>query len=85
MNYRERHELALMDPYHSIVRVFDCEEEKILVGIKNVSSIPNTLMHRLEKCGYALHTIDRKSQLAGRAVDTELINPLTGHWMSGSS
>lgn len=85
MNYRDRHELALMDPYHSVVRVFDCEEDKILVGIKNVPSIPNTLMHKLEKCGYALHTVDRKSQLAGRAVDTQLINPITGHYMSGSS
>ena len=85
MNNLERHELALMDPYHSIVRVFDCEEDKILTGIKNISSIPNTLMHKLEKCGFALHTIDRKSQLAGRAVDTELINPITGRWMSGSS
>lgn len=85
MNYRDRHELALMDPYHSVVRVFDCEEGKILVGIKNVPSIPNTLMHKLEKCGYALHTVDRKSQLAGRAVDTQLINPITGHYMSGSS
>lgn len=85
MNYRDRHELALMDPYHSVVRVFDCEEDKILVGIKNVPSIPNTLMHRLENYGYALHTVDRKSQLAGRAVDTQLINPITGHYMSGSS
>lgn len=85
MNYRDRHELALMDPYHSVVRVFDCEEGKVLVGIKNVPSIPNTLMHKLEKYGYALHTVDRKSQLAGRAVDTQLINPITGHYMSGSS
>lgn len=85
MNYRDRHELALMDPYHSVVRVFDCEEGKVLVGIKNVPSIPNTLMHRLENYGYALHTVDRKSQLAGRAVDTQLINPITGHYMSGSS
>ena len=38
MNNLERHELALMDPYHSIVRVFDCEEDKILTGIKNISS-----------------------------------------------
>ncbi|MBQ3296075.1 MAG: hypothetical protein IJH00_06320 [Erysipelotrichaceae bacterium] len=85
MNNKEKHELALMDPYHSIVRTFDAKDDNILVGIKNVSSIPNTLMHKLEKCGFALHTIDRKSQLAGRAVDTGLINPLTGHYMSGSS
>ena len=57
----------------------------MLVGIKNVASIPNTLMHKLEPHGFSLHTIDKKSQLAGRAIDTELINPITGHYMSGSS
>ncbi|MBR2788229.1 MAG: hypothetical protein IKD94_03620, partial [Erysipelotrichaceae bacterium] len=65
--------------------VFKCDENAIRVGIKNVSSIPNTLMHKLENTGFALHTIDKKSQLAGRAVDTELINPITGYYMSGSS
>ena len=67
------------------MKVFDCKEGDILTGIKNSFAIPNTLMHRLEKTGFALHTIDKKSQLAGRAVDTELINPITGHYMSGSS
>jgi len=85
MDYRDKHYLALLNPYHSVVECFDCEEDKILTGIKNVSSIPNTLMHKLEKTGFALHTIDKKSQLAGRAIDTELINPITGHYMSGSS
>jgi len=85
MDYRDKHYLALLNPYHSVVKCFDCEEDKILTGIKNVSSIPNTLMHKLEKTGFALHTIDKKSQLAGRAIDTELINPITGHYMSGSS
>ena len=84
-NYQLQHRLALDDPYHSIVRVFDCDPEKILVGIKNVRGIPNTLMHKLEKTGFALHTIDKKSRLAGRAVDIDLINPITGHYMSGSS
>ena len=85
MNYKDAHRLALLNPYRSVVKVFESQEGDILVGIKNVSSIPNTLMHKLEKTGFALHTIDKKSQLAGRAVDTELINPITGHYMSGSS
>ncbi len=85
MNYQDRHRLAKLDPYHSVIRVFDCEEGKITVGIKNISSIPNTLMHKLEQTGFALHTIDKKSQLAGRAVDTQLINPISGRYMSGSS
>lgn len=84
-NYELQHKLALLNPYGSVVRAFDANPEAVLVGIKNIRSIPNTLMHRLEPHGFALHTIDKKSQLAGRAVDTELINPLTGHVMSGSS
>ena len=85
MKNSEKHELALLDPYRSVVRSFEIGEDVIPVGIKNVPSIPNTLMHKLEKYGFTLHTLDKKSQLAGRAVDTELINPITGHYMSGSS
>jgi len=84
-NYELQHKVALLNPYKSIVKVLDANPELYLVGIKNVSSIPNTLMHKLEPAGFSLHTIDKKSQLAGRAVDTELINPITGHVMSGSS
>lgn len=83
--YDLQHRVALLDPYGSVVRAFDADPEAILVGIKNIRSIPNTLMRRLEPHGFALHTIDKKSQLAGRAVDTQLINPITGHYMSGSS
>ncbi|MFR0978568.1 MAG: hypothetical protein ACLSFJ_03730 [Holdemania filiformis] len=39
----------------------------------------------MEPAGFTLHTIDKKSQLAGRAVDTQLINPISGRYMSGSS
>ena len=85
MKYEDRHRLALLNPYKSVVKVFDCDKDKITVGIKNISSIPNTLMHKLEKTGFALHTLDKKSQLAGRAVDTELYNPISGRYMSGSS
>ena len=85
MNYQDKHRLALINPYQSVVKVFDCKEGDILTGIKNSSAIPNALMHRLEKTGFALHTIDKKSQLAGRAVDTQLINPISGRLMSGSS
>ena len=84
-NYEKQHNVALLNPYGSVVRTLDADENAYLVGIKNVSSIPNTLMHKLEPYGFSLHTIDKKSQLAGRAVDTELINPITGHYMSGSS
>ena len=79
------HKLALLNPYKSVVQTFNVEKEGYLTGIKNISSIPNTLMHKLEKDGFVLHTIDKKSTLAGRAVDTDLYNPITGNYMSGSS
>ena len=84
-NYELQHRVAKLNPYHSIDKLLDGDPESFLVGIKNVSGIPNTLMHRLEKDGFSLHTVDKKSRLAGRAVDLDLINPITGHYMSGSS
>lgn len=47
-NYSLQHKTALLNPYGSIVKVLDGDPEKLLVGIKNVRSIPNTLMHRLD-------------------------------------
>lgn len=85
IDYDLRHKVALLNPYKSVYRVFDADKHAYLVGIKNVKSIPNSLMHKLEGKGFSLHTIDVKSQLAGRAVDTALINPISGHFMSGSS
>lgn len=79
------HKLAVLNPYKSVDKLLEPDFDKFFVGIKNVSSIPNTLMHKLEKDGFSLHTIDKKSTLAGRAVDTDLYNPITGHYMSGSS
>jgi Asp-tRNA(Asn)/Glu-tRNA(Gln) amidotransferase A subunit family amidase len=76
----------LLNPYKSVVKVLEVEnKDDYLVGIKNTSSIPNTLMKKLQPHGFSLHTVDKKSQLAGRAVDIELINPVTGNYMSGSS
>lgn len=79
------HKLASLNPYKSVDKLLEPDFNKHFVGIKNISSIPNTLMHKLEKEGFTLHTIDKKSTLAGRAVDTDLYNPITGHYMSGSS
>ena len=62
LDYELRHKVALLNPYRSVVKTFDIDKDKIPVGIKNVASIPNTLMHKLENYGYALHTIDKKSK-----------------------
>ena len=42
------------------------------------------MIQRLETCGFLTHTRDKMS-LGGRAVDIQLINPLTGKPMTGSS
>lgn len=79
------HKLAILNPYKSVIKSFDIDDKGLLVGIKNINSIPNSLMHKLEKDGFILHTLDKKSTLAGRAVDTDLYNPISGKYMSGSS
>ena len=65
-NYSLQHKTALLNPYGSIVKVLDGDPEKLLVGIKNVRSIPKTLMHRLEPVSYT-HLDVYKRQGAVRA------------------
>ncbi|RHN01047.1 hypothetical protein DWZ33_09475 [Dielma fastidiosa] len=81
----ERHALAELNPYHSVEQCFEVHHNELLVGIKNVEQIPASLLKRLQsKDRYALHTLDAHA-LGGRAVDLQLINPISGRWMSGSS
>lgn len=83
--------LAMKDPYHSVEKVYpqaihaveECEDIHY-VGIKNVVQIPLSLIRKLKKHGYELHTIDRCS-INGRAVDMQIKNPITGNRMTGSS
>lgn len=57
----------------------------ISFGVKNTGSIKREYIQKLLKCNkYVWHTIDRMSD-RGRAVDIDLINPLTGKVMTGSS
>lgn len=55
-----------------------------LLGVKNTNNIPKELIMFLEKKGFLFHTIDKMSFL-GRAIDTTLVNPITGGVMSGST
>jgi hypothetical protein len=78
----------------SIEKVFDCEStvkeslqkgaEFYLMGIKNTNYINETTIRKLEQNGFLPHTLDKMAR-GGRAVDIDLINPLTGTIMSGSS
>nr|WP_288827319.1 amidase family protein [uncultured Clostridium sp.] len=94
-SYAKKTFLALKDPYHTVVsvrpgiidRVSSFLEKQGTVwytGIKNTDAIPAELKERLEKSGFLIHTTD-KMALGGRAVDLQLVNPITGNWMTGSS
>lgn len=56
----------------------------LLFGVKNTGQISWQIVETLTAQGYLLHTID-KMAAGGRAIDTDLINPLTGSVMTGSS
>lgn len=80
-----RQAVAQLNPYHSVVKQFEVKEQAILIGVKNVEQIPSSLIkYLLSKGGYALHTLDAYA-LGGRAVDLQLVNPISGRAMSGSS
>ena len=60
-------------------------EEIKLLGVKNTSDIDREIIHKLTKNGkFYWHTIDKAAD-NGRAIDTNLTNPLTGRAMTGSS
>lgn len=55
------------------------------VGVKNTSQIDRNIIKKLiDSDNYLWHTIDGMSD-GGRAVDINLLNPLTGRVMTGSS
>ncbi|HYE82757.1 MAG TPA: amidase [Clostridia bacterium] len=57
----------------------------VLFGVKNTGQLDLDMVRRLQReKGYLFHTVDRMAE-RGRAVDTDLINPLTGRVMTGSS
>lgn len=82
---------AQKNPYGSVEQVFPLALNRFAggrqaryLGVKNVPQIPGELIERLADGGYELHTLD-KAASGGRAVDMQLVNPLTGHPMTGSS
>lgn len=87
--------LALKNPYKSVCAVYPGVIDRVeaariqhgeayYMGVKDTLMIPDPLIKKLEKHGFLFHTRDIKS-LGGRAVDLQLVNPLTGRWMTGSS
>ena len=81
--------VAKINPYQSVESiVYDasCVDENIkLLGVKNVQQVSSEFIRTLESTGkYKLHTLDISS-FGGRAIDLQLINPITGRYMTGSS
>jgi hypothetical protein len=57
----------------------------VLLGIKNTNQIPNSLILKLKEIPRIVWmTVDKMAD-HGRAIDTSLINPLSGQVMTGSS
>ncbi|GLC79772.1 amidase family protein [Lacrimispora brassicae] len=94
-NYAKKTFLALKNPYCTVnkvdPRVIDLVAPTLqehgfawYTGIKDTPVIPEILKERLKENGFLPHTAD-KMALGGRAVDLQLINPITGKWMTGSS
>lgn len=59
-------------------------EDGVYVGIKDSHTIPSSFIHFLKQNEWIIHTTD-KASISGRAIDIELINPITGRHMTGSS
>lgn len=60
------------------------EKEVFLLGVKNTESISPEIISKLKAHGFLFHTLDQIGE-KGRAVYTQLINPLTARAMTGSS
>ncbi len=81
--------VAKINPYKSVDEIvhpaIDIESNIKLLGVKNVRQVSSDFINKLENTGkYQLHTLD-KSSFGGRAIDLQLINPITGRYMTGSS
>ncbi|MBZ2175896.1 hypothetical protein K8M07_11675 [Schnuerera sp. xch1] len=62
----------------------DSSKKLITFGVKNTNQISRDTVDRLVDNGYLFHTVD-KMALGGRAIDVDIINPLTGNVMTGST
>lgn len=88
--YAKKTFFAMDNRYSSVKKVYPnsidaiTETSGYYMGTKEVALITPELVQSLEEIGYAHHTIDKASH-SGRAIDLDLINPLTGKFMTGSS
>lgn len=94
-DYAKKTFLALKNPYQTVTAVYPGVIDEVnsalaefgyagYTGYKDTEMIPQALIRQFNRQGFLMHTKDRMA-LGGRAVDLQLVNPLTGGWMSGSS
>ena len=93
ITYARKTFIALKNPCRSVEKVFpealdafasETAQKVRFVGAKNRVEVPSNLLQKLRRAGYQLHTLDAASA-GGRAVDLQLMNPLSGKPMTGSS
>ncbi len=99
MKYRDiekykRRELRCFQIPKSIIKAFDRLKEVetciadnkpfYMLGVKNTDYITDEVIKKLQSNNYFPFSIDKMSR-GGRAVDIDLINPITGKVMTGSS
>lgn len=73
------------DALAEVAEILNNQEEAITFGVKNTDQIIRTCIKRLiDTKKYVWHTIDTMAE-GGRAIDINLINPITGKPMTGSS
>lgn len=93
--YAKKTFLALKNPHRTVIDVrpqiideaadfLKHDQTVYYVGVKNTNVIPSALISQLKTAGYLWHTTDAMA-LGGRAIDINLINPLTTKPMTGSS
>ncbi|MDY0404792.1 hypothetical protein P5G51_004705 [Virgibacillus sp. 179-BFC.A HS] len=92
-NLNDRLKLAKMELGKSVIQInpniIDAVKEKneqiLYFGVKNTDQIPSMIIEKIRSNpNYAWLTIDKASH-NGRAIDTDLMNPVTYRAMTGSS
>lgn len=84
----ENHKETIVKVYPDIIfeaeKMLESNQKVNYVGVKNTDVIPYDLVKEIKLHGYLHHTDDKMSDF-GRAIDLNLINPITTRFMTGSS
>ncbi|AIO19408.1 Glutamyl-tRNA(Gln) amidotransferase subunit A [Candidatus Izimaplasma bacterium HR1] len=76
--------LKVYDVTSTVKKAVEDKSDFYLMGIKNTEYIKEEVLSKLKQSGFIPHTLDKMAR-GGRAIDIDLVNPLTGKLMTGSS